>query len=476
MMLGVPPPGMALLVSPPLLPPWGTWAGELARMALVGAAFVALLAVAELWQRRSAPPVEFTRKFVHFGGGLVIAVFPWAFSTHWTVLLLGAGMLVIFFAARRLGLLASVTGVERRSAGELWYPVGVYLLFVVARHQPAFWLIALSSLILSDTAAALLGRAYGRHAFFAAQDRKSVEGSAAFFLVTFLGVHLTLLLLTGVGRGASVLVAFQIALLVTTCEAVSLGGNDNLVVPLATYYLLVKMTSKPAGVIALQLAAQLGILLTMLLLAWRTRALSPAGALAAHLAIYAAFSLGGPAWSVAPALALAGFVLLDRRARRDGGRHQVRAVFWVSIVGVALIFIDNTFATLVPRPHPLGSGHPFAVPYVGALAAPLGIMVYQYLRLERAAWSRSVTLVASAALSWLLVVPIGLAALGRFTDSRALAITAAMCAIALPLYLLGRRVARRRTESADFRLQALAVALAALTCTLVHLRWIGLFP
>jgi len=453
-----------------LLPAWGTLAGELARMAVVGLAFFAILAVAELLQRRLKPPVEWTRKFVHFGGGVVAAVFPWAFSTHWTVLGLGALMLATFVVARRAGLLASVTAVERRSTGELWYPVGVYLLFVIARHQPVFWLIALSSLVVSDTAAALLGRAYGRLAFFAASDRKSVEGSAAFFVATFLGVHLALLLLTGVARDASVLIALQLALIVTSFEAISLHGNDNLVVPIATYYLLVKLTPRPAESIALELAAELAMLLVALVLAWRTRVLSWAAAIAAHLAIYAAFSLGGPAWSVAPALALAGFVTLDARSGRRGGRHQVQAVFWVSIVGVVLIFLDNTFATLLPGRHRLSVGHPFMVPYVGALAAPAAIVAYQFLRLARAAWSRAATIAAAAGAGWALVAPLGLAALGRAADVRALAITAAMCATAVPVYLLARRRLRRRTESADLRLQALAVAAAALVFTFVHLQ------
>ena len=450
------------------LPAWGTPAGELARAACAGAAFLVILVIAELWQRRFAPPVEWTRKFVHFAGGVVIATFPWAFSTHWSVLGLGVAMLAMFALGRRAGILRSVTGVARPSAGERWYPVGVYLLFVVARHEPVLWLIALSSLVVSDTAAALLGGAYGKHTFFAAHDRKSIEGSAAFFAATFFGVHLTLLLLTPIERGASVLIAFQIALLVTSFEAISLRGNDNLIVPLVTYYLLVKMTPKPAANIGFQLLVQLAILAAMLLVAQRTRVLSWAGALAAHLAIYAAFSLGGPAWSVAPVAALAGFVVLDRRVAADGGRHQVEAVFWISIVGVALIFLDNTFATMVPRGHPLGVGHPFAVPYVGALAAPATIIAYQYLRLRRSSWSRPVAAALAVGAGWLLVAPASLAA-GGITTVRAYAIVGAMCATAIALYIAARRIVRRRSETGDLRLLGLAVALAVAAWTMVHL-------
>jgi len=451
-----------------LLPPWGTAAGEIARLALVGAAFFTILAAAELWQRRWAPPAEWTRKFVHFAGGVVVAVFPWAFSTHWTVLLLGATMFATFMAARRAGLLSSVTAVERRSAGELWYPVGVYVLFVIARHQPVFWLIALSSLVVSDTAAALFGARYGRITYFASTDRKSLEGSAAFFVTTWLGVHLTLLLLTDIGRGASVLIGLQLALIVTSFEGISLRGNDNLVVPLATYYLLVKMTPRPPGWIALQLAAELAILAIALLVAWRTRVLSASGAIAAHLVIYAAYALGGPAWSVAPALALAGFVALDVRSGREAGGYQVQAVFWVSIVGVTLLFLDNTFSTLLEA-RPFGPGHPLVVPYVGALAAAAAIVAYQWLRMRRAAWSRMATVGCAAAAGWALVAPLGLAAVRRGSDARALGVSAGMCLTAVPVYLLARRQLRRRADPRDFQLQAFAVGVAAVAFGILHL-------
>src|SRR5205823_13227879 len=181
-----------------------------------------------------------------------------------------------------------------------------------------------------------LGTAYGRHLYTVGRDRKSLEGSAAFLMVTFLGVHLLLLLGTGIDRAASVLISAQIALLVTAFEAISMRGNDNLIVPLMTYYLLLKLTPQPWEKIALQLAAQLGLLLAMILLSRRTGFFTFAGAIAAHLTLYAAFSLGGPGWMVAPLLTLAGVLALPGIAPPRGTDpnrplHEVREVFYVSV-------------------------------------------------------------------------------------------------------------------------------------------------
>lgn len=457
-----------------LLPPWGTPAGEVARAALVAVGFLVLLASAEAVKRIFRVPSEWTRKLVHVLGGAASATFPWAFSTHWTVLGLGLTTFGMLALGKKLGLLGSVTGVDRRSVGELYFPISVYLLFVVARHQPVFYLIALSVLVFSDTAAALLGVAYGRHSYTVANDRRTLEGSAAFLFVTFLCVHVPLLLGTGIGRGESLIIAIQLALLVTSFEAISMRGNDNLVVPLATYYLLLKLTPATAEGIAQQLLAQLGMLAGMLLLASRSRFLTLAGGIAAHLALYATFSLGGPAWTAAPLLALAGFLGIQSVSppdpTRKGSRHEVREVFYVSIISVALLFLDNSFATLVTRGHPLGSGHPFFVPFVGSFAATLAIVSYRALRRRWFRSNRPAAAGLAACGAWVLVAPLSLALGPSGLGSLPIAATAAICLLSVTLYLAGRRWLPLQYASAnDLRLQAVCVAVAAAATTTVAL-------
>lgn len=450
----------------PLLPPWGTPAGELTRAALVALGFLGVLVLAEAAKRVFRVPAEWTRKLVHVLGGVASATFPWAFSTHWTVLGLGLASFTLLAVGKKLGRLGSVTGVERRSVGELYFPISVYLLFVIARHEPVFYLIALSVLVFSDTAAALLGAAYGQHTYTVASDRKSIEGSAAFMLVTFLCVHVPLLLGTDIDRGASLLIATQLALLVTSFEAISMRGNDNLIVPLATYYLLLKLTPASSAGIATQLFVQLGLLAGMLLLAWRARFLTLAGGIASHLVLYAAFSLGGPLWTAAPLLALAGFLGIRAasppESGAEGALHEVREVFYVSIVSVALLFLDNSFATLAGPGHPLGKGHPFFVPFVGSLAATVAIVGYRALRRRRFRVNRPATVGLAVVLGWIIVAPLSLATGPSGIGRMPIVVTVTTCLLSLGLYLAGREWLRPHPAGVkDLRLQAVCVAVAS---------------
>lgn len=465
------------------LPPFGTPAGELARLALVLAAFGALFAAAELWRLRGAPNVEWTRKLVHLGGGVVSGTFPWLFAWQWTVLAIALGAVGVFALGRRRGMLASVTAVERDSRGEVWFPVGVYLLFVVARHDHVFWLIALSALVFADSAAALIGRAYGRFGYAVGEDRKSLEGSLVFMAVTFLAVHVALLLGTPIGRAASVLAAVQIALLVTSFEAISMRGNDNLVVPLGTYYLLLKLTPQPASGIALQLVAQLALLATTSLVAWRTRFLTLNGAVAAHLVLYAAWSLGGPGWTFAPLGALAGYLALDGRyGGAHGvphGGHQVRAIYYVSIVGVLMLFADNSFATLLAVHERLRFGHPFQPLFTGAFAAPLAIVAWELFETVPGERHRpaAVRFLRALGIAALCVLAPGLAVLGPHATVETITIAALVPVVCLSGHLALRgRVRLGEPPMGQLRLAALATLLGSLVMLAIHFAWTGIAP
>jgi phytol kinase len=462
------------------LPPFGTVAGELARAGLVTAFLLVLFVAGEAWRHWGSPPAEWTRKLAHVGAGVVTAAFPWLFAWHGTVLLLAFGFAGIIFGTRRLGWLQSIHGVARRSEGGIYYPIAIYLLFLIAGDRPVFYLISLLVLMVSDSLAALLGSEYGKAIYQVETDRRSLEGSAVFLLTTFLAVHLPLLLATDTGRWAAVLIAAQIALTVTIFEGISPGGSDNLVVPLATYFLLSIMTPRPAEHIAKQLAAQLVITLLVGLLAWRFRFLALSSAMGLALVVYGAYALGGAEWTIAPGLAVlcfAGFYLVARRMEPGAGAgYHIRTLFYVSGVPTLLFWVNNLVERVFPEVR-AAAPDPLYVPYVGVVAAQLMIALFAHLLRVPADQRRAPNRLAAFAGigGFIAVVPIGLAVGVLGVTAWGVMIAAVICAISVGLYLTVRRIGMwPKVAPWDLRLQALSTALATALVLPLHLWRLGL--
>jgi dolichol kinase len=444
----------------------GGLGGEVLRAAVIAGIFLAIFAVAEGWRHFGDPKPEWTRKLVHFGGGVVSLALPWLVRSHWTVLALGATLGVLLLVTRRLGLLPSVHGVSRHSEGAVYFPAAVYLVFLLAADRPILYLISVLTLVVSDALAALVGTTYGKITYRVERDRRSIEGSAVFFLATFLAVHLPLLLLTEVDRVVSVLVAVQIALLVTILEAISLDGADNLIVPIGTYLLLLRLAPQPAETLLLQLAAQLTILAVLFLLAWRLRLLTAAGTLAASLFLYGVWSLGGVEWLVGPVIALAVFgVVLRLAAGIDHGpsaRYQVLAVFYTALVPLAVLLINDVLRTAV-RPSTWNVGEPMYPLFLGAIAGHLALLCLIFW--TGTPWVRAARVpqvLGSFLVGALAIVPAGFLVNPVFPLRYAIA-AAALPLLATLLYLAANRHARLPHERPwDGRLQAGSVAASAL--------------
>lgn len=455
-------------------------ARELLAAALVGGGFLAIFVLAELWKRWQQPPVEWTRKFVHFFGGLIAATFPWVFQSRWSVVALALVFLTIIWGSRRLGLLQSVHGVERQSQGGIYYPLAVLFVFLVGHDRPVFYLIAILALVVSDTLAALVGSAYGRQAYSVESDRRSLEGSAVFLLTTFLLTHLPLLLLAEMDPLASVLIGLQLAIIVTQFEAISLKGSDNLIVPIAAYYLLIKMTPRGAEHIGEQLIAQLVIIALIGAVAWRSWALTFSGAIALMLFTYGLWGLGGPEWVVAPGLGLLGFIALRELFAQEvdtpPGNYQVVAIFYICIVGTILFIANNTLETLIAGvPTVLREGDPLYTPFVGVVAAHVALIFVAQLQPFTPGgplWSRRTLVSILTAVA--LVVPVALAAGPYGLGAWDFGLATAIVLLASTVYLLGRRLpAWPRVAPWNVRLQALSTGLAAALAVPVHLWRLG---
>jgi len=262
-----------------------------------------------------------------------------------------------------------VHGVERKSYGGIYYPIAIYLIFLMASNRPVIYFTSILVMTVSDTLAALVGGKYGAIKFDAEGNLKSLEGSVVFFFVTFLCIHLPLLLMMNIARVDSVLIAFIIAVLVTGFEAISLSGSDNLIVPFGTYFLLSKMTRLPHSAIVDSLYFLLGAIVITIVLSFRLRLFKPSGVIAMMLLNYAALSLCNIYWFLPLLLAQVFYYFLMRIFVYYEGiekvrGYQVKVVFYLGIIPTILIFSANATPKHIN----------FYLPYLASITAQMAII------------------------------------------------------------------------------------------------------
>jgi phytol kinase len=311
------------------------WLGILLVVTVLG---VVLAALKCLIPRLGLAP-ETSRKMVHILMGLLTLSFPWLFDAAWPVLLLALLAVTALTATRVFAPLRQsfggvLHGVERQSLGEIYFPLAVALLFLLADGNPLLYTIPLLTLTLADAVAALVGVHYGQLRFATSEGTKSVEGSFAFFTLAFLSAHVPLLLLSDTGRAESLLIALVLGLLVMLFEAISVGGLDNLFIPLGCYALLRRYLTMGPDELLVRLGAI--CLLALLVLLWRRRTtLKESGLLAAALTGYMNWALGGWSWlAVSLILFLTYTHLWPRSEENSLPVHTVRAVASVAAPGL----------------------------------------------------------------------------------------------------------------------------------------------
>ena len=275
---------------------------------MVSAAVLLGFAAAEWLHHARGLAPETSRKVAHVWSGAVTASFPWLVESHLSVLGLALGFGAFLGGTRLLGWLPSVHAVKRRTQGAYYYPFAIWLTFYLSAGDPAPYVIAISVLALSDTAAATVGtrQPIKRYHVFD-KDFRSLGGSLALLGVTF---AIVLVALAAFGRESlpSVLtIALLVGLAAAATEGVSVRGLDNLLLP----YVVVVVLNATLGASPEALSDWvLGALLTSaaLLPALSLARLGETGILALFLAGFLAFGLGGGAWLLPLLLPYTGFV------------------------------------------------------------------------------------------------------------------------------------------------------------------------
>ncbi|KKT76004.1 MAG: hypothetical protein UW69_C0006G0016 [Microgenomates group bacterium GW2011_GWA2_44_7] len=184
--------------------------------------FIGIFIITEILYRKGIS-AEITRKIAHVFSALVIIFLPLLLTLN-EAIWMGLGYFLFFFLAEKRRWLPSITCVQRKTNGSFFYPLGVTIAAVVGWDKSVVFQFAVLVLGIADTAAWLVG------SLAKSGQSKTLKGSAAFFIVTFvLSVFFGLLL-------SKVDILFlskslTLSALLTIIEALARGGSDNLFLP-----------------------------------------------------------------------------------------------------------------------------------------------------------------------------------------------------------------------------------------------------
>ena len=203
----------------------------------------AMIGVGEGLRRWRGYSTEFTRKFIH------IAVGTWALGTvllfqRWSFAIIPPlSFVALNYISYRREIFKAVETGEKGNLGTVYFPISFAFIICLFWTRPNLLVASLMPMTWGDALAAILGRRYGQRKYSVLAFTRSMEGSLAMFLFSWLSTFLALLLLPPLGWQTSLLYSLGLAVFATLVEALSPWHIDNLTVPLlsaALLYLIAK--------------------------------------------------------------------------------------------------------------------------------------------------------------------------------------------------------------------------------------------
>jgi phytol kinase len=205
------------------------------RIVLVPLYVGAIVLTAELGHRGGWFTPEQSRKIVHIGTGNVIALAWFLKLPAWvgitSAILAGAITLISYW----LPILPGVNSVGRQSYGTFFYALSMGILIAIfwPLQHPEYAVLGILVMAWGDGFAAIIGQDWGRHPYQIWGNKKSLEGSAALLLVSYVVTVVTL----GTAHGNLPIVwlaGIPVAITAVCLESVSQFGIDNITLPLGT--------------------------------------------------------------------------------------------------------------------------------------------------------------------------------------------------------------------------------------------------
>ena len=215
--------------------------------------FVTTIALAALLRHFVAMHSELFRKTLHFILLCSLLILIYAFDTWWLAALCSLSFIIFVFPI--LSLVARIKGssdflVERKQYELRGSLILAFSMFAVMIMLCWGWLgdRALAAACIyawgvGDAAAALVGKRWGRHPLEGRmiEGRKSMEGTLAMFISSFISVIIILIVRGGLPWHGYLLISLLTAAVSAIVELYSKNGHDTITCPFAAAFTLLPL-------------------------------------------------------------------------------------------------------------------------------------------------------------------------------------------------------------------------------------------
>jgi phytol kinase len=200
-----------------------------------------IIGLAELLRKWRGYSSSFTRKVIHIGVGMMSWALIFIFTSPWPFVFMCLLFAVLLYLDYKFVFFPAMASQDKSNKGTIYFPLAAAACVLIFWEQPPLMVAALMPLTWGDGLAPVVGKAYGRRAYFVASHMRTVEGSAGFFVFGFLFTWLALWVMPGpptIDAGTAFLPALVITVATTAVEAVSIKGSDNLTITAVSLLIL----------------------------------------------------------------------------------------------------------------------------------------------------------------------------------------------------------------------------------------------
>ncbi|MCK5817218.1 MAG: DUF92 domain-containing protein [Candidatus Marinimicrobia bacterium] len=292
---------------------------------------VAILGLADFLLKKLDVHPHTTRRLVHILVGCLVCVAPFIFGSQYPVLLVALIFTIMNFIAIKMSLLKGIHETDRISYGTVYFPISFFILVCWFWHKdPAILLTAMLIMAFADPIASWVGESRKKPLLFTIlTDKKSLQGTSAMFLVSFVVAVLSMKIFRGIfDMPITWITAFTfgffVAIFAAGAETISHKGTDNLMVPIGAGIILDALYSGTPE-FQLHLMIWMGITVVIAYLAHATKALSLSGAMGAWLLGTVVFGLGGTEWMIPIIIFFACSTLLTKLGKKH--KKKLETVF-----------------------------------------------------------------------------------------------------------------------------------------------------